>query len=108
MMSSPCEEIPRDFSKSPNGNRVATRKPVWTSWPRRVGVRRYAATWADSGAHLEEEAPLVGGLPGAEVLHLDGVGRDARLPVEDLDLDQMRAPDLRTERQATDDGQVPE
>ena len=58
------------------------------------------------GADLQEEAALVGGLPGAQVLDLDGVRGDARLVVEDLDLDEVRAPDLRAERQAPHDGEV--
>src|SRR5579884_2781641 len=37
------------------------------------------------GADLEKEAALVGGLTGAEVFDLDGVGRNAVLVVVDLD-----------------------
>src|SRR5690606_21218773 len=57
-------------------------------------------------ADLEEEAALVGGLSRAEVLDLDRVRRDAALVVEDLDLDEVRPPDLRAERQPPDDGEI--
>ena len=82
------------------------RKPTWRSRPRRAGVRRYAATCAERRADLEEEAALVGGLPGAEVLDLDRVRGDALLVVEDLDLDEVRAADLRARRQPAHDGEV--
>ena len=41
-------------------------------------------------ADLEEEAALVGGLPGAQILDLDRVRGDALLVVVDLDLDEVR------------------
>ena len=59
-------------------------------------------------ADLEEEAALVGGLPGAQVFDLDRVRGDAPLVIEDLDLDEVRAPDLRAQRQAANDGEVAE
>ena len=58
------------------------------------------------GADLEEEAALVGGLAGAEVLDLDRVRGDARLVVEDLDLDEVRAADLGAQGQAPHDGEL--
>ncbi len=60
------------------------------------------------GADFEKEAPFVGGLSGAEVLDLDGVRRRAALVVEDLDLHEVRASDLRSERKAPDHREVAE
>ena len=71
--------------------------------------RRRAAVGRDlrrRRADLQEEAALVGGLPGAQILDLDRVRGDALLVVEDLDLDEVRAADLGARRQAAHDREV--
>ena len=89
-MSSPSAATSRDFSKRPNGKRVAMRKPMCRSRPRRRGGAPVGRDLRAVGADLEEEAALVGGLAGAQVFDLDGVGGHALLVVEDLDLDEVR------------------
>ncbi len=60
----------------------------------------------DFRADLEKEAALVGGLAGTKVLDLNRVGGNPRLVVENLDLHEVCASDLRSEGQAPHDGQV--
>ena len=72
-------------------------------------LRRRPAVGGDLRAlrrDLEEEAPLVGGLSGAEILDLDRVRGHATLVIEDLDLDEVRPPDLSAQRKPADDGEV--
>src|SRR5688572_14955610 len=57
-------------------------------------------------ADLEKKAALVRGLPGAQVLHLDRVARDAFLVIVHLDFDEMPSSDLRAGGQAPDHGEV--
>ncbi len=57
-------------------------------------------------ADLQEEAALVGGLAGAQIFHLDGVGGHALLVVVDLDLHEVRAAHLRPHRQAARHGEA--
>ncbi len=105
-MSSPSAGTSRDFSKRPKGKRVAMRKPTCASRPRCAGRPPVRRDLRRLRADLQEEAALVGGLSGAQILDLDRVRGDALLVVEDLDLDEVRAPDLRAERQAPHDREV--
>ena len=76
------------------------RKPTCRSRPRLGGDAPVGRDLRAVGADLEEEAALVGRLAGAQILDLDRVRGDALLAVEDLDLDEVRAPDLRARRAA--------
>ena len=106
MISSPSARDFARFLEQPEGKAGRDAKADVAVAP---AARRRAAVRGDlrrARADLQEEAALVGGLPGAKILDLDRVRGNALLVVVDLDLDQVRAADLGARRQPPHDRQV--